>query len=96
MYFLRKLEAEAEGKNLVNFKINYCNNISTRDSMQDWFAILSYFEAVLVQIKNILSHVRRIFIQSDNAKCYRKIKLLIRIVVVANKHRLEVKPFIHS
>jgi hypothetical protein len=91
-----KLEAEAEGKNLANFKINYCDHIATGDSMQDWFSVLSYFEAVLVQIKNVLPHVRRLFIQSDNAKCYRKIELLIGMVVVADKHGLEVKRFIHS
>ncbi len=91
----KEVAAQA-GKQLEPFNITYYDHISTGDSKQDWFAVLSYFEAVIIRMKKDLPHVKRVYVQCDNANCYRTVPLLLGMVLLGINHEVEVKRDTHS
>jgi hypothetical protein len=83
-------------KELEPHHITYYDHISSSNSKQDWKAVLSYFEATLMRMKQDLPHVNTIYIQSDNARCYKTPGLLFGMFVVCQKHNVKLISFIHS
>jgi CMP-2-keto-3-deoxyoctulosonic acid synthetase len=51
-------------------KICYYDHISGGDSSHDWMALLSDSEGIVIQLQKDLPHIKKVSIQTDNAKCY--------------------------
>lgn len=83
-------------KELEPHQITYYDHISSGDSKQDWKAVLTYFEATIMRMKQDLPHVNTIYVQSDNARCYKTPGLLLGMFVVCQKHKVQIISFIHS
>lgn len=77
-------------------KISYLDHISTGDSKQDWKAVLSIFEGILIHLKDKFPFVKRLYVQSDNAKCYQNGKILLGIMLLCKEHALELGSFVHT
>ena len=70
--------------------------MSSGDTKQDWKAVLSYFEASLIQTKKELPHVNELCLESDNAKCYKNPELLLLLNIVAKHHEIKIITFMHT
>ena len=89
-------KVENDGDDLLPFKTNYVDHVSSGDSKQDWKAVLAYFEATILHIKRTLPHINEMCLKSDNAKCYKASELILLIVVAASYHDIKVMSFIHA
>ena len=97
MIYSRYTEQEKqEQEGLLPFKINYIDHISSGDTKQDWKAVLSYFEACLLQIKKELPHVDELYLDTDNAKCYKNPELILLLNIIAKHHGFKIITFIHT
>jgi len=76
--------------------ISYYDHISSGDTTQDYQAVLSYFEAVCMRIKSDFPHVRQIYVQSDNARCYKTPELVYGVFEIAKQNGLELLRYIHT
>jgi hypothetical protein len=85
-----------ENDNLLDYNITYFDHISTGDRKQDYVAVMSYFEAVCMHIVNRFPHIKNVYIQSDNAQCYKKGNLVFGLFKIAEENGLILRAFIHT
>ena len=99
MIYSKYSEAEKEEQNeneLLQFKINYVDHVSSGDSKQDWKAALFYFEAIILYIKRALPHVTELCLQVDNAKCCKSPCLIMLMFILGKHHGITIILFIHA
>ena len=77
-------------------KICYYDHISCGDSKQDWPAVFSITEGIVMQLKRDLSHITEVNIQTDNAKCYQNGNLAFGLFMMFKKHNLSLRSYIHT
>mmetsp|Transcript_50118 Transcript_50118/g.60491 ORF Transcript_50118/g.60491 Transcript_50118/m.60491 type:complete len:344 (-) Transcript_50118:695-1726(-) len=58
--------------------------------------MMLYFEAVCRRIVSDLPHVHALYIQSDNARCYKKSNLLFGVFKIAQAYGLQLSSYIHT
>jgi hypothetical protein len=64
----------------------YYDQISFDDSTQDNGAVMSYFEALCIKIREHFPHIKDIFVQTDNARCYKAPELIYTLFIIAYHH----------
>ena len=74
----------------------YFDDISFSDNRQDSQAVVSILESLLVRIKEKFPQFKRITIQSDNAKCYMSMDLILAIPLLSMQHNVKITRFIHT
>jgi len=89
-------EREASEESLLDYHITYYDHISSGDSKQDYVAVMSYFEAVCRRITTELPHVRSLYVQSDNARCYEKGNLIVGLHRIAQAYGLNMLTYVHT
>ena len=72
------------------------DHISSGDSKQDSAAVMSYFEASCMRLKKDFPHIKQIYVQSDNAKCYKTPELVFAMFEIAQQNGLELLCYIHT
>ncbi|XP_040571304.1 uncharacterized protein [Lepeophtheirus salmonis] len=77
-------------------KVCYYDHISVSDTKQDWMAVLSIIEGIVMQLKNDLPHIKKVNIHSDNAKCYQNGNLIFGLFMLFLKNSLTLGSFIHT
>ena len=82
--------------NLQPYHISYYDQIISTGGKQDWMVVLSCFEAVVMNIKRTMPNVTKVYVQSDNAKCYRSAFLVVGMALVAQHHNITIPRFIHT
>lgn len=87
---------EETNREREDFDHMYYDLMSTGDTTQDYFMVLSGLEAVLNDLKKELPHVTKVVIQSGNARCYQSSSLLYRIVMLNLTSPIKVVRFIHT
>ena len=50
----------------------------------------------MLRLKQRLLHVKRVILQSDNAKCYTSADLLLMLPIISIVHDVQVTRFIHT
>ena len=66
------------------------------DSRQDWMAVLSITEGIILQLQQDLPHIKKVNIQSDNAKCYQNGCLIFGLFMLFRKYSLILRSYIHT
>ena len=74
----------------------YLDHISTGDSKQDYIAVMSYFDAACKDIKARFPHIVNLYVQSDNARCYKKGNLVFALYKITEKYNLTICSYIHT
>ena len=74
----------------------YYDQISFDDSTQDNGAVMSYFEALCIKIREHFPHINAVFVQTDNARCYKALELIYTLYVIAYHHSLKISCYIHT
>ena len=57
---------------------------------------MSYFEASCMRLKKDFPHIKQIYVQSDNAKCYTTPELVFAMFEIAQQNGLELLCYIHT
>lgn len=78
------------------FEHFYIDAISVGDATQDYYMVLSGFEMLISEITKHLPHVKKIIIQSDNARCYQSGALLYGIAQINRHSTVQIIRFIHT
>lgn len=91
-----KFMLENPNKTLQPHHITYFDHISAGDCKQDYGAVLTYFEALVMKITETYPHIKRLFVQSDNARCYQKGELIVGLHKVCRQYGVKIVSFIHS
>ncbi len=81
---------------LLDYHITYFDHISSGDSKQDHVAVWAYFDAVLRKMRECLPHVKAIYVQSDNARCYKKGTLLLGMYKTAKAYGIKILSYVHT
>lgn len=89
-------EKKEEQDDLLPYKINYINHVSSGDAKQDLQAALSCFEACLMQLKNEQPYVNEIYLGSDNAKCYKSPELMFLLNIIAKHYDIKIIYCVHA
>ena len=76
--------------------IVYYDHISSGDSMQDNGAVASYFEATCIRLRKDFPHINEIYVQTDNARCYKAPELIFALQLIAHSHCLKILCYIHT
>jgi hypothetical protein len=76
--------------------IFYYDQISSDDSTQDNGAVMSYFEAICIKIREHFPHISAIHVQTDNARCYKAPELIYALYVIAHHYSLKIICYIHT
>lgn len=92
----RYTETESKGREREEFDVMYFDYMSTGDTTQDYFMVLSGLEAMLHEIHKELPHIKSIVLQSDNARCYQSSALIYGIVLLNMTSPIKVRRFIHT
>ena len=92
----RNGERESSEETLLDYHITYYDHISSGDSKQDYVAVMSYFEAVCRRITTELPHVRSLYVQSDNARCYKKGNLIVGLYRISKAYGLKLLSYVHT
>lgn len=61
-----------DNENLLKYHINYYDYISSGDSKQDYITVAAYFDTLFRRMLIDLPHVKKLYLQSDNACYYKK------------------------
>ena len=102
MVYLKTTEEERraaldEGREAEDFQVYYLDHISSNDTKQDRWAVLSIIESILdVVERDFGERIKKTIIQSDNAACYCNGHLIYGIHAVSKRTRVPVIMFIHT
>ena len=95
-YVESDLDSIAMDEGLKDFKITYFDHISSGDSKQEYVAVMSYFDAVCRRIVIDFPHIKSLYVQSDNSRCYKKGILILGLFLTARAHGLELLSYVHT
>lgn len=71
------------------------DHVVENESKQDVALVISIFEAVIIAIKKVFSHITTIFLQSDNASCYQNCSIDAHSIP-SFAHCLCIRRYIHT
>ena len=89
-------EEDSTGRTREDFDHLYYDLMSTGDTTRDYFMVISGIEAMLSELKNDLTHITSVILQSDNARCYQSTALIYGIVMLNLRSPIKILRFIHT
>lgn len=72
----------------------YCDHMSSSDTKQDWQAVFSISEGIILQMKINFTHRIIVNIQTDNAKYYQTASLMFGLCMLFNYHDMKIKLYV--
>ena len=57
---------------------------------------MSYFEAICIKIREHFPHIDAVYVQTDNARCYKAPELISAHYAIAHCHSLNIICYIHT
>lgn len=79
-----------------SFDHMYFDLLSSGDSTQDYFMVLSGLEVMLSELHKELPYIKHVVVQSDNAKCYQSGSLFYGIAMINQTSIIKIKKFTHT
>ena len=69
VYSRYRHQEQESNRNFKPYHISYYDHVYSRDTKQDFGAVLTHFEALLLGLKRNFPLLRKLYIQSGNAIC---------------------------
>ena len=88
--------AESVGDLLLDYHTTYFDHISSGDSKQDYVAVMSQFDAKCRRVSSDFLHIRALYFQLDNTRCYKKGHLLLGLYKITISYGMQLNAYIHT